>query len=131
MKLKILSYNIHKGFSLGNRAYVLEKMRLALRDIDADIIFLQEVIGTGHEKHNIPEWNSTIQFEYLAHSVWEHFAYGKNAVYTKGHHGNAILSKFPIIEWSNQPICDQKAEVRGLLKAKVYIPDLDQELVLA
>jgi endonuclease/exonuclease/phosphatase family metal-dependent hydrolase len=132
MKLRILSYNIHKGFTLGNRAFVLEKIRSALRILDADIIFLQEVVGVhGHEKHRIPDWTSSIQFEYLADAVWNHFAYGKNAVYTEGHHGNAILSKFPILKWSNHAISDESAEVRGLLKAHIQLPNGGNEIVLA
>lgn len=29
------------------------------------------------------------------------FAYGRNAVYTQGHHGNAILPQFPIVHFAN------------------------------
>ncbi len=37
------------------------------------------------------------QFAFLADEIWPHFAYGKNAIYSAGHHGNAILSKHPIL----------------------------------
>lgn len=71
------------------------------------------------------------QFEYLADEVWTHFAYGKNAVYTKGHHGNAILSKFPITEWSNESLPSGDREARGILTARIFIPDLKKEITLA
>jgi len=50
--IKIISYNIHKGFNVSNRDYVLPKMRAALRERDADLIFLQEVQGK-HKKRKL------------------------------------------------------------------------------
>lgn len=132
MKIRILSYNIHKGFSLTNRDFILDGIRNALRDMNADILFLQEVLGHHDDKKcKIPDWETAIQFEYLADTVWPHFAYGKNAIYPEGHHGNAILSKFPIVDWSNHKISTNRFEHRGLLKAKVQIPGTGQELLLA
>jgi endonuclease/exonuclease/phosphatase family metal-dependent hydrolase len=132
MKIRILSYNIHKGFTIGNRGFILDQIRLALREMNADILFLQEVLGDHlDEKRRIPEWQTAIQFEYLADTVWPHFAYGKNAVYPEGHHGNAILSKFPIVDWSNHVISTNRFEHRGLLKSKIQIPQTGQEIVLA
>jgi endonuclease/exonuclease/phosphatase family metal-dependent hydrolase len=131
MKLKILSYNIHKGFTIGNRDFILEQIRLALRETNADILFLQEVLGDHLDKKcKIPDWKTAIQFEYIADSIWPHFAYGKNAVYPEGHHGNAILSKFPIIEWQNHSISTNRFEQRGLLKTRVMIPEIEKELLL-
>jgi endonuclease/exonuclease/phosphatase family metal-dependent hydrolase len=123
MKLRVLSYNIHKGFTMSNKNFILEQIRLALREMNADVLFLQEVMGDHqHLNYRIPDWQTAIQFEYLADSVWGHFAYGKNAIYPEGHHGNAILSKFPISDWSNHVISNDKAEKRGLLKARIEIP---------
>lgn len=131
MKLKLLSYNIHKGFTIGNRDFILEQIRLALRETNADVLFLQEVLGDHEDKKcKIPDWKTAIQFEYIADMVWPHFAYGKNAVYPEGHHGNAILSKFPIIEWQNHSISTNRFEQRGLLKTRVMIPELEKELLL-
>jgi endonuclease/exonuclease/phosphatase family metal-dependent hydrolase len=28
--------------------------------------------------------------------MWSDYAYGRNAVYPEGHHGNAVLSRFPL-----------------------------------
>ncbi len=132
MKLRILSYNIHKGFTITNRDFILEEMRLALREMNADILFLQEVLGNHDDKKcKIPNWATAIQFEYLADTVWPHFAYGKNAIYPEGHHGNAILSKFPIVDWSNHVISTNRFEHRGLLKARIQIPQTGQEILLA
>jgi len=121
--LRVLSYNIHKGFSVGNAAYILDHLRKALRKIDPDIVCLQEVLGehTGHRRR-IPEWPIASQFEYLADSIWPHHAYGKNSVYQHGHHGNAILSKFPVTEWDNIDISQNRLERRGILHAVIAMP---------
>src|SRR5438132_888733 len=101
-KLRVLSYNIHKGFSSGRGKFVLNRIREALRTVHPDLVFLQEVLGH-HELHSqkVENWPDQPQFEYLADQLWPHFAYGKNAVYTYGHHGNAILSKYPFSFYEN------------------------------
>jgi endonuclease/exonuclease/phosphatase family metal-dependent hydrolase len=132
MKIRILSYNIHKGFTIGNTDFILQQIRNAMREVNADVLFLQEVLGDHNDSRcRIPDWETAIQFEYLADTTWPHFAYGKNAIYSEGHHGNAILSKFPIIEWTNRLISTNRFEQRGLLKARVMIPQLEREIILA
>ncbi|MEO5969769.1 MAG: endonuclease/exonuclease/phosphatase family protein [Bdellovibrionia bacterium] len=123
LQLKILSYNIHKGFSGGIAKYTLEKIRREIRILHPDLIFLQEVQGQheGHKKR-IPSWSDVPQFEYLAEDLWPHHTYGKNAVYSQGHHGNAILSKFPILSWENLDISQNRFETRGFLHAVIELP---------
>jgi endonuclease/exonuclease/phosphatase family metal-dependent hydrolase len=114
--LKVLSYNIHKGVCYYTRKVVLEELRKSIRSVNADIVFLQEV--RGHETRA----SVAPQFEYLADELWPHHAYGKNAVYQRGHHGNAILSKFPIEHYHNLDISTSRLERRGLLHAKIRLP---------
>lgn len=129
MPLKILSYNIHKGFTLGNRRFVLSQIRQAIQKVHADLVFLQEVIGD-HKEHSrrVPTWPSTSQFEFLADSVWPHYAYGKNAVYDAGHHGNAILSKYPFTQWENLNISTNRLEQRGMLHCVLDVPGQPYQL---
>lgn len=118
--IRVLSYNIHKGFSLGNRRFVLKSISEALKRVSADIVFLQEVQGEHKRRAQQQEdWPGLSQFEFLADRIWPYFAYGQNAVYHAGHHGNAILSKFPILEWSNRNVSTNILEQRGLLHAIV------------
>ena len=130
-RLKILSYNIHKGFSQGNRKFVLNHIRDVLRKNDADVVFLQEVQGE-NSKHaaNIDDWPDAPQFEYLAHELWPHTAYGKNAVYSHGHHGNAILSKYNILSWENIDVSSHPFESRGLLHAVIQPDDWKEQVHL-
>lgn len=118
--LRVLSYNIHKGFSHTNRRYLLDEIRRSMRLINADVLFLQEVIGR-HDKHaaGYHDWADDAQLEYLADSVWSHFAYGKNSIYDHGHHGNAILSKFPFMSWKNTDISCVKKSHRGILSGQL------------
>lgn len=131
MRLRILSYNIHKGFDIGNRLFVLKEIKTALREMDADVLFLQEVQGDhSHQKWRIDNWKTAAQFEYIADTVWDHYAYGKNAIYPQGHHGNAILSKYPIMKWNNHDLTLHKLEQRGLLHAEILIPDSGKKVHL-
>ncbi|MGE3973278.1 MAG: endonuclease/exonuclease/phosphatase family protein [Bdellovibrionales bacterium] len=127
--MKILSYNIHKGFSTLNSKFVLSSIKKAIRTVGADMVFLQEVLGQ-HEKHSQNHKDWPTQFEFLADEMWPHYAYGKNAVYSEGHHGNAILSRYPIIKWENWDISTNQREKRGLLHSEIKLPK-DQIIVHA
>lgn len=104
-------------------------MRNMIRSTKADIVFLQEVIGnhSGHAE-TVDNWPSQPQFEYLADSIWPHHAYGKNAVYSDGHHGNAILSKHTIINWDNIDISSHPFENRGLLHAVIRPSEFQRDI---
>jgi endonuclease/exonuclease/phosphatase family metal-dependent hydrolase len=129
--LRILTYNIHKGFNSTNRRFVLHAIKEALQNIDADIVFLQEIHGESTKPNNrFDDWPTSSQFEYLADSIWRHHAYGKNAVYRTGHHGNAILSKYPIVEWENIDVSLMRTASRSLLHAAIEAPGLPQKLHL-
>ena len=121
--LKVTTYNIHKGFSHFNRRMMVHELRDQLRGLGADIVFLQEVQGA-HDHHaaTIREWPVEPQYEFLADSVWQEFAYGRNAVYDHGHHGNAILSRYPILKSENEDVSSHAFERRGLLHCEIDWP---------
>ncbi len=128
-KLHVLSYNIHKGLSTTNTQHVLGGIKRSIEMVSADLVLLQEVLGDHQEhKKNFEDWPDASQFEFLADKIWPHHAYGKNAVYTEGHHGNAILSKHPIVFYENVNISTNRFENRGLLHAVIRVPDLEQDL---
>ncbi len=112
---RICSWNIHKGFGPANRRFALEDMREAIRSVDADMCFLQEVVGHQLGYHGQDLSGTASQFEFLADKIWSHYAYGKNAIVEDGHHGNAILSKLPFAEWTNHDITRWSFSSRGLL----------------
>lgn len=122
-RLKLLTLNTHKGFTSFNRRFVLHELREAVTQAAADIVCLQEVLGS-HERHQAayPTWPAEPQYQFLAGAIWGHFAYGRNAVYTEGHHGNAVLSKYPIVRYDNHDISVGAAEQRGLLHCVLQLP---------
>ena len=124
LRLHVATYNIHKGFSQFNRHMMVHELRERLRHLGADIVFLQEVQGLhlGHaEKH--ADWPELPQHEFLAEDAWENTAYGRNVAYDHGHHGNAILSRFPILDTHNQDVTHLRFERRGLLHCRIQLPD--------
>lgn len=127
--LRITTYNIHKGFSQFNRRVTVHELRQHLQQLHADILFLQEVQGA-HEGHarRFVHWPQMPQHQFLAESLAHRSAYGSNAVYEEGHHGNAILSRFPILNWENQDISVNRFESRGLLHAEIQIPGWPEAL---
>jgi endonuclease/exonuclease/phosphatase family metal-dependent hydrolase len=127
--LAVATYNIHKGFSRFNQRMIVHHLRDRLRVMGADILFLQEVVGHNalHAK-NHEHWPAAPQHEFLADEVWADFAYGKNATYHEGHHGNAILSRYPIVRWDNEDISTNLIEQRGLLHAEMAVPGWDENL---
>ena len=98
LSFRVLTVNTHKGFTFFNRKFILHELREAVRSVAADVVFLQEVHGANEKLGaRVPNWPDTPQYEFMADTLWPQFAYGRNAVYPHGHHGNAVLSKFPIL----------------------------------
>jgi len=130
MKLRVATYNIHKGvirdfFGL-RRVSRIHELRTRLHELHADLVFLQEVQGR-HERHaeRFDEWPVEPQDQFLAKSpgLRHSFetAYGKNANYLHGHHGNALLSRFPILHRDNRDVSDHALEKRGILHCVVKV----------
>ncbi len=115
-EIRVLTLNIHKGFSVGNRRFVLEGIRDGLRLSGSNLVFLQEVIGENlRHSERIAGWPETDQLEFLADTVWDHYAYGKNSIYQHGHHGNAILSELPLATSNNLDVSTMRVSQRGIL----------------
>lgn len=116
MDIQVISFNIHKGIGWGAHSASLSKIHSQLKLAQPDLIFLQEIRGT--------------HFEELADAIWPHSSYGRNAIYQKGHHGNAILSKYPIKYSENINISMSRYEKRGLLYCVTEFPNLPYPLHL-
>jgi endonuclease/exonuclease/phosphatase family metal-dependent hydrolase len=126
--LTVVTYNIHKGFSALNRRLVVHEIRESLHALAPDVVFLQEVQGA-HVRHSRRHlaWPEGSQHDFLtqegAHSV-----YGMNATYLDGHHGNAIVSRYPILRSENVDISHHALESRGLLHCEMGVPGWKEPL---
>lgn len=120
--LRAVTLNIHKGLSHFNRRMVIHELRDGLRALDPDVVFLQEVQGL-NQRFTLRFNTCPVepQYEFLAGDKWQHI-YGCNAVYDHGHHGNAILSRYPFVSFENYDVSDHRFERRGLLHSVVAVP---------
>ncbi len=129
MKLRVATYNIHKGVTVRGRPRIHD-VRKALQAMNADIVFLQEVQDRNERlaaRH--ATYPKSTQIEFLAAQIYEHHAYGMNAVYPHGHHGNAILSRHTIRQFTNHDVSDHALEKRGLLHAVCRVGKCDVHLI--
>ena len=128
--LRVATYNIHKGvlrdFMGLRRVARIHELRARLHDLRSDLIFLQEV--QGHNERHIRQfehWPSEPQEVFLskAPQLKQTFqtAYGRNATYLHGHHGNALLSRYPILGQENRDISDHALEKRGVLHCVIEV----------
>jgi endonuclease/exonuclease/phosphatase family metal-dependent hydrolase len=125
--LRVVTLNIHKGLSQFNRRMVIHELRDGLGALDPDLVFLQEVQGLNDRfALRFGGWPGA-QHEFLAGERWRH-VYGRNAVYDHGHHGNAILSRFPFVSFENEDVSDHRFERRGLLHTVVSVPGWQRNL---
>jgi endonuclease/exonuclease/phosphatase family metal-dependent hydrolase len=119
--LTVVTYNIHKGLSQFNKRVVLHGIRDGLMHLGADVAMLQEVQGK-HENNARRHltWPEVAQHEFLTHEG-SHSIYGMNAVYQDGHHGNAVVSRHPLLCWENIDVSHHPLESRGLLHCEIQI----------
>jgi endonuclease/exonuclease/phosphatase family metal-dependent hydrolase len=123
LTLRICSYNIHKGFSHLNRHMAIHEMRECLHTLSPDICLLQEVQGQ-HLRHERKHANWPVQPQHQFLAGEKLFAaYGANAAYDYGHHGNAVLSRFPILQTRNRDVSLYRLERRGILHCELELPN--------
>ena len=79
-----------------------------------------------HRRHakRIDDWPQKPQHSFLAEDIRQSTAYGHNVVNGRGHYGNAILSRFPIVDVFNQDVTHLRFERRGLLHCSAELPGL-------
>lgn len=117
MKISLLTYNMHKGKSFWFRSYQIAAMRELISALSPDLLFLQEIPGV-HPRH----FDQLVDpLTYFSHGCGSHYCYGKNAIYKRGHHGNAIVSKFGLKRHQNINISQLRLATRGLLHAEIEL----------
>lgn len=117
--LTLATYNIHKGLSAFGRRFILHELKQALNGLNPDVVFLQEVQGSGRRL------TYQSQYEFLAKDGSYTTAYGLNATCQNTHHGNALISLHPILKWQNHDISLNRFEKRGVLHCQIQLPGAD------
>ncbi|WP_042427628.1 endonuclease/exonuclease/phosphatase family protein [Comamonas granuli] len=121
--LRVATYNIHKGVQgLGPaRRLEIHNLGLAVEQLDADIVCLQEVRRLNRrEARYFERWPAVPQAEYLAPEGYE-AVYRTNAYTRHGEHGNALLTRWPVVAHQHEDISDHRFEQRGLLHVEVEV----------
>jgi endonuclease/exonuclease/phosphatase family metal-dependent hydrolase/8-oxo-dGTP pyrophosphatase MutT (NUDIX family) len=118
-RIRLASYNIHKAqmrqASLRLRS-VLEEVVHGVAALEADLVCLQEVQGR-HDRWPLRQGQHE-RFEQLGYTT----AYAPAAAYLHGHHGNALLSRHPIVYSESRDVSDHALEKRSVLHAVVQLP---------
>jgi endonuclease/exonuclease/phosphatase family metal-dependent hydrolase len=121
--LRIATYNIHKGVQgLGlRRRLEIHNLGHAVEQLDADIVCLQEVRKLHRRQaQQFTRWPDLPQAEFLAPEGYES-VYRTNAVTRHGEHGNALLSRWPVVTHQHEDMSDHRFEQRGLLHVEVAV----------
>ena len=119
--LRIATYNIHKGVQgLGPRKRLeIHNLGHAVEQLDADIVCLQEVRKLNRNQAlRFKHWPDMGQADFLAPEGYEAI-YRTNAVTRHGEHGNAMLSRWPVVAHQHEDMSDHRFEQRGLLHSEV------------
>lgn len=128
--ITVATYNMHKGMSALNQRLQLSQMTEALRQLSADVLFLQEVQGEHlRRSRSVNDFPAQPHHDVLGDALTFHRSYGKNAQYDQRHHGNAILSHLPIATKNNVNISVNKLEQRGVLHCEIQPDTWDLPLV--
>lgn len=122
MKIRILTYNIHRGIGV-DRRFRLDRIESILRQHHADIVLLQEVDrGVPRSQHLdlAEELRKRLEYPY--------YAAGHNVHLKKGSYGNATLSRFPIIRERNIDLTIGRRKRRGCQHTSIVpVSTLHQE----
>lgn len=121
--LRIATYNIHKGVQgMGpGRRLEIHNLGHAVEQLDADIVCLQEVRKLHRrEERYFTRWPELPQAEFLCPEGY-YAVYQTNAKTKHGEHGNALLSRWPVVTQGHEDMSDHRFEQRGLLHVELQV----------
>lgn len=106
--LRLVSYNIHKGIGGVDRRYRIERVIEVLAALRPDVALLQEV------DEGAPRSRLDRQVDVIGDALGlPHRAYHVNVFLSRGHYGNAVLSRFPLDHQSNLDLTQRFRKRRG------------------
>jgi endonuclease/exonuclease/phosphatase family metal-dependent hydrolase len=112
--LVVATYNIHRCVGV-DRRYDPARVAAVLREIDADIIGLQEVDARARGERNLDQW------AYLSEATGMHAIVGANVLDHRGRFGNAILTRWPVLGTQLHDLSVPGLEPRGAIDADLAI----------
>jgi endonuclease/exonuclease/phosphatase family metal-dependent hydrolase len=124
MRLRVLSYNIHKCIGGVDRKYDPSRIAEVIQKLDCDVVMLQEVdagVSRSRGDHQVELLGDALG---MPHRTW----HPNVAVRGGGHYGNAILSRYPVIESTNIDLSIKWKKKRSVLHGvlRVRHEDVDR-----
>lgn len=113
-RLRVVTYNIHKcqGF---DRRTVPERILAVMRELDADVFCLQEVVNAPAQA---PLFDQACEIARAFPGYT--MCFGANRALRGGTYGNLTLSRLPVVAWKNIDVT-QKREARGVLRTDLSL----------
>ncbi len=113
MRIRIVSWNIHKGIGGVDRQYRPQRVVDVLLGVEADILLLQEVSDA------LPRAKYHEQASMLAESLaLKHVVYAPEHRFKRGGYGNAILSRWPLTHIEHVNLTMGNRKKRGAITAR-------------
>lgn len=112
---RVVTYNVHKCQGLDRRVRPA-RIAAVLRETDADVIAMQEVVSVESDARR-----ELHQARFIAEELGYHYCVGENRRHQGGAYGNVILTRLPIEEHCNYDITWRWQEPRGCLRADVRL----------
>ena len=115
MKIRLLSYNIHRAIGL-DRRFKPERIEQIILEHHPDIVLLQEV------DEGVPRSREMQMAKEIAKNLlYPYYAMGHNVSLRKGRYGNATLSRFPIVKERNIDLTIGHKKRRGCQHTRIHI----------
>ena len=111
--MRIVTYNIHKARGLDGRV-AIRRIADVLGGLDADIIALQEIFSGADSRSG--------QVETLACTLGMNAAFGRTRHHRGRPYGNAILSRWPILDSQHMDLTWGHRTRRGCVRADLKTP---------
>jgi endonuclease/exonuclease/phosphatase family metal-dependent hydrolase len=106
--LRVATYNIHRCRGMDRRV-IPARIADVLRDIDADVVAMQEVVGAGPSGQD--------QAEEIGAALGMGWVMGSVRHLRKHHFGNVVMSRFPIVNHSQYDLSWRTCEARACQRA--------------
>jgi len=121
--LRVLCYNIHHAEGV-DRELDVERIARVINQSQPDLVALQEV------DQRVKRTERIDQPKVLARLTKMQVVFGANIDLQGGHYGNAVLSRYPILNNQNHPLPNfDRGEQRGLLETHINVPGLSKPLI--
>lgn len=116
--MRLLTYNIHKGIGGHDRLYRLHRVLSVIAEERADLLCLQEVTRGARRTRRDDQPRLLAEAAGAAASLFQ-----LNVRWKEGGYGNLLLSRWPLLEHHDVPLCYDAKKPRGAQVAVVETPE--------